>query len=149
MSQAFLKLHAERRWVCSGTPIINSADDLGSLLAFLRLCTPLDDWDSYSLHVSRPLSRDKVSTVAVGILQEIREQVILRRTKQTKDSNGNVLLPLPPVEYYQCPITLDQETRELYDRVHGEVAEELRHCALWGTPSAVGRRRNLSTVVHH
>jgi SWI/SNF-related matrix-associated actin-dependent regulator of chromatin subfamily A3 len=35
-------LEADSRWVCTGTPIINSPADLGSLLQFLKVCRPLD-----------------------------------------------------------------------------------------------------------
>lgn len=62
MAQSVCGLEAERRWVLSGTPIvskhssieldvnltsanlqINSPRDLGSILTFLRICSPLDN----------------------------------------------------------------------------------------------------------
>lgn len=42
MTLAFAALSAERRWICTGTPIVNSLADLGSILTCLQLCAPLD-----------------------------------------------------------------------------------------------------------
>lgn len=124
MTQAFVALQAERRWVCSGTPIVNSPSDLGSLLTCLHICAPLDSTDYFRSLILRPLKAG--SAEAGKLLQAIVGQILLRRTKETKDADGNLLVSLPPIEYYQCPVTLDEETRKLYDEVHEESARRFR-----------------------
>lgn len=124
MTQAFGDLQAERRWVCTGTPIVNSAADLGTLLTCLRLCVPLDDPQIFKWLILRPIKAG--SGEASRLLQAIVGQVLLRRTKESKDKEGKKLISLPKIEYYQCPVKLDPDTRELYDEVQVESAKRFQ-----------------------
>lgn len=56
------------------------------------------------------------------LLQAVVGQILLRRTKESKDASGKKIIELPPVEFFQCPIKLDAGTRALYD----EIAEASR-----------------------
>lgn len=118
VSQAFVALQADRRWVCTGTPIVNGPADLGSLLTCIKMCAPLDQAEYFRTLVLRPLKSG--SPEAPRLMQGIVGQALLRRTKETKDKDGNLLVSLPPIEYYQVPVKLDEETRSIYDEVHAE-----------------------------
>ncbi|KAG5353743.1 hypothetical protein C0989_002526 [Termitomyces sp. Mn162] len=55
IAKAVCGLTAQRRWVLTGTPIINSPRDLGSLLTFLQICRPLDNEEFFKRLLLRPL----------------------------------------------------------------------------------------------
>lgn len=124
MSQAFVSLQAERRWVLTGTPIVNAPNDLGSLLTCIQVCAPLDQPELFRRLVIRGLKNG--SAEAGRLLQAIVGQALLRRTKDTKDKDGNKLIGLPPIEYYQCPIKLDADTRVFYNEVMAESARRFQ-----------------------
>ncbi|KAH9998504.1 SNF2 family N-terminal domain-containing protein [Russula compacta] len=115
MAQSVCALAAQRRWVLTGTPIINSPQDLGSILTFLRICSPLDNPDFQNRLLLRPLKHGNPS--GAELLRAIMSQICIRRTKEMQDSNGNHLVPLPGVEMTVVPVTLPPEARELYDTV--------------------------------
>ncbi|KAH9961307.1 SNF2 family N-terminal domain-containing protein [Russula dissimulans] len=115
MARSVCALNAQRRWVLTGTPIINSPQDLGSILTFLKVCNPLDNPDLQNRLLLRPLKNG--DPAGAGLLRAILSQICIRRTKEMQDSNGNFLVPLPGVEMTLVPVTLDQEARELYDIV--------------------------------
>ncbi|RDB25140.1 DNA repair protein rad5 [Hypsizygus marmoreus] len=115
MAKAVCGLSAQRRWVLTGTPIINSPRDLGSILTFLRICRPLDNEDFYKRLLLRPL-KDGDPT-GVELLRALMSHICIRRTKEMQDSAGNALIPLPPVEMIIIPVTLSEEARVLYDEV--------------------------------
>ncbi|CAK9786233.1 unnamed protein product [Cutaneotrichosporon oleaginosum] len=117
-AKTFASLHAERRWICTGTPIVNSPADLGSLLTCIKMCAPLDQPEYFRSLVLRPLKSGAAE--AARLLQGIVGQALLRRTKETKDATGKPIVSLPPIEYYQVPVKLDEETRRTYDEVHAE-----------------------------
>lgn len=118
MAQACYALSAERRWVVSGTPIINNPSDLGSLLRFLRICSPLDKPEFFKRLLSRPLS--KRDPYAADLLKALMSSCCIRRTKEMQDKNGKALVPLPPVTFNVIPVKLDEKTREFYDTVEEE-----------------------------
>ncbi|KLO20367.1 hypothetical protein SCHPADRAFT_897662 [Schizopora paradoxa] len=115
MAKAVCALEADRRWILSGTPIINSPTDLGSMLKFLRICQPLDNEDFFKRMLIRPLKN--ADPAGAELLRALMNQICIRRTKEMQDSNGNHLVPLPPVEITMIPVQLDDKTRELYDTI--------------------------------
>ncbi|ORX35743.1 SNF2 family N-terminal domain-domain-containing protein [Kockovaella imperatae] len=115
MTKAFAALAAERRWICTGTPIVNSPSDLGSLLTCLRLCAPLDKTDYFKALLLRPLRNG--DPAAGKLLQALVGQILIRRTKDTKNAAGEPIVQLPPIEFFQVPVQLDEDTRLLYDEV--------------------------------
>ncbi|KAI6157534.1 SNF2 family N-terminal domain-containing protein [Pisolithus tinctorius] len=115
MARAVCRLTAQRRWVLSGTPIINSPRDLGSILTFLQICRPLDDEDFFKRLLLRPLKQG--DPAGAELLRALMTQVCIRRTKEMRDSRGQPLVPLPPVDVTLIPVTLHEGARELYDAV--------------------------------
>ncbi|KAI0344734.1 hypothetical protein BDW22DRAFT_1354880 [Trametopsis cervina] len=123
MAQACYALSAERRWVLTGTPIINSPKDLGSLLTFLRICQPLDKDDFFQRLLLRPLKDGHPQ--GAELLRNIMSQVCLHRKKEMQDKDGNPLIPLPPVDHTVVPVTLTAEARELYNAVESMSLERV------------------------
>ncbi|TFK26482.1 hypothetical protein FA15DRAFT_667364 [Coprinopsis marcescibilis] len=115
MSKAVVGLHADRRWVLTGTPIINTPRDLGSLLTFLKICQPLDNEDYFKRLLVRPLKNGEAE--GAELLKALMNHVCIRRTKEMQDANGVPLIALPPVEMIKVPVALDDEARRLYDEV--------------------------------
>ncbi|EDR08813.1 SNF2 superfamily protein, partial [Laccaria bicolor S238N-H82] len=115
MARAVVALNADRRWVLTGTPIINSPRDLGSLLTFLQICRPLDNEDFYKRLLLRPLKNGEAA--GVELLRALMSHICIRRTKEMQDANGLPLIPLPPVEMIKVPVALNEEARRLYDEV--------------------------------
>ncbi|WWC89156.1 uncharacterized protein L201_004074 [Kwoniella dendrophila CBS 6074] len=115
MTQGFAMLQAEKRWICTGTPIVNSPSDLGSLLTCLQICKPLDQPEYFKTLLLRPLKRG--DPVAARLLQALVGEVLLRRTKDSRDKQGKKLIALPSIEYFRVGVKLDEETRNVYDEV--------------------------------
>ncbi|KAG8213634.1 snf2 family protein [Butyriboletus roseoflavus] len=115
MAMAVCMLTAERRWVLSGTPVINSPRDLGSMLTFLQICHPLDNQDFFKRLILRPLKQG--DPAGAELLRALMSHICIRRTKEMQDSEGNSLVPLPPVDITLVPVTLNDEARTLYDAV--------------------------------
>ncbi|KOG97746.1 DNA helicase RAD5 [Saccharomyces eubayanus] len=95
-SKAIMDLQGKCKWVLTGTPIINRLDDLYSLVKFLKL----DPWrqiNYWKTFVSTPFE-NKNYKQAFDVVNAILEPVLLRRTKQMKDTDGNLLVELPPKE---------------------------------------------------
>ncbi|GAA5887951.1 hypothetical protein JCM6882_000812 [Rhodosporidiobolus microsporus] len=120
MSRACADLKAERRWILTGTPIVNAAGDLGAMIQFLRMCKPLDDPAVWRQHVGR--AGDEASK----LLRAVVLSTTLRRTKDMVDASGKPLIRLPQVSFYQHKVQLKPAVRELYAEVEKEVAENVR-----------------------
>ena len=76
-----------------GTPIVNKLEDLFSLVHFLGV----EPWSLYSYwrtFITVPFeSKDYLR--ALDVVQTILEPLVLRRTKDMKDSDGNPIVSLP------------------------------------------------------
>ncbi|GAA5999891.1 hypothetical protein JCM10207_005958 [Rhodosporidiobolus poonsookiae] len=120
MSKACAELKAERRWVLTGTPIVNAAGDLGAMLQFLRMCKPLNDPVVWRQYVG------KGGQEAAALLRAVVLSTTLRRTKDMVDASGQPLIRLPEVAFYQHKVQLKPAARELYAEVEKEVAESVK-----------------------
>ncbi|QRW08198.1 SWI/SNF-related matrix-associated actin-dependent regulator of chromatin subfamily A member 3-like 3 [Ceratobasidium sp. AG-Ba] len=124
MSQAASALNGYYRWAVSGTPIVNSPSvlrlvwlsaDLGSLLTFLRMCTPLDQLGMFNRFLSRPLSKGELN--AAVLLKQLMKHISIRRSKEMQDEQGNRLVELPKVTIHVTNVELGEESRHIYDTV--------------------------------
>lgn len=92
-ARACYEIKAGRRWVLTGTPIVNKLEDLYSLVHFLGV----EPWSLYSYwrtFITVPFeSKDYLR--ALDVVQTILEPLVLRRTKDMKDSEGNPIVSLP------------------------------------------------------
>ncbi|GAA6041170.1 hypothetical protein JCM8097_004150 [Rhodosporidiobolus ruineniae] len=121
MSRACMELKAERRWILTGTPIVNQVGDLGAMIQFLRMCKPLDDPQVWKQYVTRG-GEDQ----SAKLLRAVVLSTTLRRTKDMVDASGQPLIRLPQVSFYQHKVQLRPAQRELYAEVEKEVAENVK-----------------------
>ncbi|KAL4780377.1 SNF2 family N-terminal domain-containing protein [Aspergillus varians] len=81
-TQAIFKLHSQRRWSVTGTPIQNRLEDLLSVTKFLGLY-PYDDRSRFGMHI---LSRFKTGDATVlASLRVLVDSFTLRRVKDKID----------------------------------------------------------------
>lgn len=111
-SKAVMQLSANRRWVLTGTPIINRLDDMYSLVKFLRL-EPWSQIGFWKQFVSIPFE-NKLFKQAFDVVNSIMEPVFLRRTKQMKDSDGQPLVSLPPKQIVVERLKLNEKQQMVY-----------------------------------
>ncbi|KAG7098688.1 hypothetical protein E1B28_000602 [Marasmius oreades] len=151
MAKSVCALEAQRRWILTGTPIVNSPRDLGSLLTFLRICQPLDNEDFFKRLLIRPLKDGRPE--GAELLRALMNQVCIRRTKevrrayyiplrssnmsQMQDGAGNPLIPFPPVEMIRVPVALSEDARALYDEIEHISQERFKSILSSGTGNAI------------
>jgi len=102
--KAICRLQANRRWAVTGTPVQNRLDDLGSLLAFLRL-KPFDERSKFMQHIVNPFK-----VCDPEILPKLRvlvDTVTLRRLKDRID--------LPPRTDHIIKLDFSPDEQRLYD----------------------------------
>ncbi|KNZ72866.1 Putative SWI/SNF-related matrix-associated actin-dependent regulator of chromatin subfamily A member 3-like 1, partial [Termitomyces sp. J132] len=143
IAKAVCGLTAQRRWVLTGTPIINSPRDLGSLLTFLQICRPLDNEEFFKRLLLRPLKDG--DPAGAELLRALMSQMCIRRTKEMQDSAGNALVSLPPVEMIIVPVTLTDEARTLYDEV--EQASKQRFAQYMGSNANSVMQANILSML--
>lgn len=113
-AKSIYSLKTDRKWVLTGTPIINRLDDLFSLVHFLNL----NPWCHHSLWkhcISDPFETGKDVTFAVELLKSILDPILLRRTKNQKDKNGNYLVVLPPKEVTIEKLSFNKKEAVVYE----------------------------------
>ncbi|KJE88535.1 hypothetical protein CAOG_009287 [Capsaspora owczarzaki ATCC 30864] len=93
VSQAVAKLHYERQWCISGTPIQNSIEDLFPLFRFLKYA-PYDQYHRFcsSFNIRKTL---QFSAKNIQQLQAVMAPICLRRLKSSM-IDGKPILNLPP-----------------------------------------------------
>ncbi|KAG4303180.1 hypothetical protein PCK1_000518 [Pneumocystis canis] len=115
-AKACFALNARKRWVLTGTPIINKLEDLFSLIHFLKV-EPWGNFMFWKTFITIPFeSREIVHTLNTVCM--IFENLILRRTKTTKDIHGNLIITLPPKEIITEEIILSPKEREIYNYIY-------------------------------
>ncbi|KAL2845415.1 SNF2 family N-terminal domain-containing protein [Aspergillus pseudoustus] len=110
--RAVIELPAKIRWCLSGTPIQNTLDDLGSLLAFIHI-RPFHDPRTFRHQIVSPFGVKKSKRDAIKRLTTLLEAICLRRTI-TK-----VHLPEPLEEFRTVKLT--PREREQYRLTHGDM----------------------------
>ncbi|KAH8723241.1 SNF2 family N-terminal domain-containing protein [Phaeosphaeriaceae sp. PMI808] len=95
-SKASVDLQAHYRLCLTGTPMMNSIDELYPLLRFLRV-DRYSDWKLFSLDIAKPAKHPHPQTrkQAVNRVQILLKTVMLRRQK-TSEVDGKPILTLPP-----------------------------------------------------
>lgn len=112
-SKAVLELSSKYRWILTGTPIINRLDDLYSLVKFLKL-EPWSQIGYWKQFITNPFEERNFKQ-AFDVVNAIMEPVLLRRTKQMKDTDGNPLVQLPPKEIVIEKLQLSKKQKLIYE----------------------------------
>ncbi|CAI5500457.1 unnamed protein product [Closterium sp. Naga37s-1] len=114
---ATFALQADARWCLTGTPIQNQLEDVYSLLRFLRV-QPWDNWGWWQRLVQQPYERGDMRSIK--LLQGLLKPLMLRRTKDSKDRNGQPILLLPPISFRVISCEFSAEERDFYDALHNK-----------------------------
>ncbi|CAG8539788.1 2666_t:CDS:1 [Funneliformis caledonium] len=115
-SIAAYNLNAERRWILTGTPIMNELNDMYSLIKFLRIA-PFNEIEWWNRVFNRPIKAG--DTEAIERLKVLMKIVCLRRTKDMQ-FNGRSILSLPPVNSFIHKVKFNIEEKKIYDEVEKE-----------------------------
>jgi SWI/SNF-related matrix-associated actin-dependent regulator of chromatin subfamily A3 len=116
------------RWVLTGTPLTNKADDVHPLLAFLR-CAPLDDFAVFNRAVGRPIR--EANDAGLARLRLLLRTVSLRRTKAA------IQCRLPPKTVEIHSVRLEPHAREVYDALHASARAAVREALRSGGDDAL------------
>ncbi|GAA5893228.1 hypothetical protein JCM8208_004381 [Rhodotorula glutinis] len=114
-ARAACELSTSRRICLSGTPLQNSLNDIFSLVRFLRLEPFLDRhvWNQYIGVLAQ-----KGDELGTERLQAIMRYIALRRTKDTKDTQGKPILSLPPINNALVHLKFTEPERAFYASRH-------------------------------
>ncbi|EGW33587.1 uncharacterized protein SPAPADRAFT_71410 [Spathaspora passalidarum NRRL Y-27907] len=111
-AKSLYELESSRKWILTGTPIVNRLDDLYSFTKFLQL----DPWSNFSYwktFVTLPFEQRKISQT-LDVIKSILEPIFLRRTKAMKGRDGRPLVELPSKEVIIEEIKFNDQEEKLY-----------------------------------
>eukprot|EP00742_Colponemidia_sp_Colp-10_P014547 GILJ01016532.1.p1 GENE.GILJ01016532.1~~GILJ01016532.1.p1 ORF type:complete len:935 (-),score=119.12 GILJ01016532.1:169-2973(-) len=129
LARAAFRLHADKRWCLTGTPVQNKLDDLFSLLHFLRV-EPWSDYLWWTRIVCKPYEGG--DPFAASLLRTILSPLLLRRTKASKDKSGNAIVSLPPKHIHVHYVELTTEERDFYDALFNRSKTKFDHFVAQG-----------------
>ncbi|KAF9376410.1 DNA helicase rad5 [Podila verticillata] len=130
-AKACYAINSTRRWVVTGTPIQNKLEDLFSLVHFLR-AEPWSNFSFWRTFITIPFeSKDKDK--AMKVITSVLEPLVLRRTKATKDENGNPIVLLPErvieIEY----LRFSEQENDIYQALFKDGKTKFNHYCRAGT----------------
>lgn len=111
MAKACYALSSTNRWAVTGTPIVNRLDDLFSLVHFLRI-HPWSQASFWRAFITDPF--EKKDPRAIQAVQTVLEPILLRRTKDMKDENGESIVKLPPKNIETVYVDFSSEEKKIY-----------------------------------
>ncbi|KAH6670352.1 SNF2 family domain-containing protein [Plectosphaerella plurivora] len=114
-AKACYEIAAEHRWVLTGTPIVNRLEDLFSLVRFLRV-EPWNNFSFWKTFITVPFE-SKNFMRALDVVQTVLEPLVIRRTKDMKTPDGELLVPLPPKIVEVVHVELSETERAIYDLI--------------------------------
>lgn len=107
------ELELKRKWVLTGTPVVNRLDDIFSIIKFLKL----DPWSNFSYwktFVTLPFEQKKFNQT-LDVVKSILQPIFLRRTKSMKLADGTPLVSLPDKEVVIEELDLSKREQLYYD----------------------------------
>ncbi|KAH6653504.1 SNF2 family N-terminal domain-containing protein [Truncatella angustata] len=125
-AKAVSRVRAEHRWCLTGTPMMNSVDDLAGLMQFLQV-------ESYSdpkvfREAFKTLQRRQGETssdhVALEKLQALLNGMMLRRTKDSL-VDGSPIISLPIKEEVTEHVVLSDHEEVMYNNIHLEAQQHV------------------------
>lgn len=127
-SRAIFELELSRKWVLTGTPIINRLDDLYSLVKFLEL-EPWNNFSYWKLFITLPFEQKQVKQT-LDVIRTILEPIFLRRTKNMKGKDGKPLVEIPPKQVTIEQVQFSNRELRLYewfkDKAYRQFNENLK-----------------------
>lgn len=142
--RAACELQSSRRWCLTGTPIVNSIDNYGALLAFIQM-EPLVAKATFDRCISN-LIRDNVQE-GLRKLRILVEATCLRRTK------SSISQALPPPTIREEKVNLLPYDRAIYDFFETEAAKNAVGSSnnYPTNPSEIigGEKKNVLSLIHN
>ncbi|QGI63983.1 hypothetical protein CEK27_007954 [Fusarium fujikuroi] len=139
--QAACELQSSRRWCLTGTPIVNSIDNYGALLAFIGM-KPLDAKGRFDHWITNPI-RDNEQE-GLRKLRILVEATCLRRTK------SSISQALPPPTVREEKVDMHPYDRALYYFFESEAAKKAADSSKSypADPLATGRdKKNVLSLI--
>lgn len=122
-AKACCLLRATNKWALTGTPIHNRLEDLFSVLKFLG-AAPWNDFIYWRNFITLPFQEGKIVS-ALMTVQCILEPIVLRRTKNMKQSDGSPLVVLPSKTINIEKVALTDQERIIYSYVLAQAQTSL------------------------
>ncbi|KZV93796.1 hypothetical protein EXIGLDRAFT_612562 [Exidia glandulosa HHB12029] len=119
--RASCDLMADRRICLTGTPVQNKLDDVFALLKFMRI-QPFDDKVMWMEFIGSPVKYGQ--QLGVARLQTIMSVTTLRRTKESKNAQGQRILTLPPRRDELRYLKFDENEQAIYNGFFDESKAE-------------------------
>ncbi|KAL7678617.1 putative helicase, Zinc finger, RING-type, Zinc finger, RING/FYVE/PHD-type [Plasmopara halstedii] len=126
-------LLARHRWCLTGTPIQNTLDDIFALLCFLQY-QPWNRVAWWKRVIKKPYE-DGDNMNALGRLKALLTPVLLRRTKQSRDKEGNIIVKLPPKHISLVQLEFSADERAFYQAVFDKSRAEFNGFVARGSAS--------------
>lgn len=123
-SRSIFELKASRKWILTGTPVINRLDDLYSLVKYLEL-EPWNNFSYWKTFITLPFEQKQIKDT-LDVVKTILEPIFLRRTKDMKDNDGNPLVVLPPKEVEIEEIKFNDRELKLYNWFKDKASKSFR-----------------------
>ena len=113
-ARSIFKLKSEHKWALTGTPVQNTVDDLFSLVSFLEY-QPWNEYVWWNKVITQKFH--KKSPDSFLILHKLLKPIMLRRTKSSKQENGEPIVSLPPMTVQEIRLKLPEQDQVNYDRL--------------------------------
>lgn len=136
-AKAACMINSRTRFCMTGTPMMNSVEELYSLIHFLRI-KPYNDWNRFRSDFVTPLKAHNEGhrQGAMTKLQAVLKAVLLRRNKQTK-INGIPILNLPSRSLDVDHAEFSKDEQDFYTSIESKTAITVNKYLKAGT---VGRQ---------
>lgn len=123
-AKAIHELQLARKWILTGTPVVNRLDDIYSLVKFLQL-EPWSNISYWKTFVTLPFEQKKFSET-LDVVKSVLEPIFLRRTKNMKQKNGEPLVTLPEKQVIIEPIKFNAREEKLYEFFKSRAAQSFK-----------------------
>lgn len=120
--KACSSLVATHRWCLTGTPIQNTLGDMFALLCFLQY-QPWNRVAWWKRVITKPYE-DGDDVNALGRLKALLLPILLRRTKQSRDKEGNMIAKLPPKHIDLVQLEFSTGERAFYQAIFNKSRAE-------------------------
>lgn len=116
-SKAANDLQARHRLCMTGTPMMNSIDELYALIRFLKIA-PYNVWGRFSSDISKLLktNKDRLRSRAMGRVQAVLKSIMLRRGKTTL-VDGKQICEIPPKHTNLQSVEFSDAEHEIYKAI--------------------------------
>ena len=115
-AQAAHSLKSQYRWCLSGTPMMNSVEELYSLIVFLNI-KPYNSWEQFRKEFGVLFGKKgNPRAQAMRVLQALLKAVMLRRKKNSQ-IKGKPIVQLPEKTEEQLMVKLSKDEQDFYDQL--------------------------------